>query len=301
MGGPSGTVEEIMARLAWRAHGVVTRGELLREGVTRRQIERRVEKGLLIVEFPGVYRVGHRAPSREARYLAAVKACGDGAALSGRAAAHLYGLIQGHPPPPEVIARTKREIKGIITHRRSAGVQVGLWLGIPVIAVAHTLVDLAAVLTAYMLARACHEADVKYGIRPHQVHVVLRPNAKGARDLKRVLTGEEKVMLSRLERRFLMLLRRHGMPLPETNRKEGSKRVDCRWPEHRLTVELDSYTYHRTKHAWEQDRRREREAYARGDEFRRYTESDVYNNPEPVLRELTALLTARPGAEARRA
>jgi hypothetical protein len=39
--------------------------------------------------------------------------------------------------------------------------------------------------------------------------------------------------------------------------------------EWRLTVELDSYRYHGSRHAWELDRRREREAYARGDDCRR--------------------------------
>jgi hypothetical protein len=72
--------------------------------------------------------------------------------------------------------------------------------------------------------------------------------------------------------------------------------VDCRWPEHRLTVELDSYRYHRSRYAWEQDRRREREAYARGDGFRRYAYGDVFDDPEAMLAELRALLgrSARP-------
>jgi hypothetical protein len=51
-----------------------------------------------------------------------------------------------------------------------------------------------------------------------------------------------------------------------------------------LTVELDSYTYHASRDAWEQDRRREREAYARGDEFRRYTWGDVFKTPAPIMR-----------------
>jgi hypothetical protein len=67
--------------------------------------------------------------------------------------------------------------------------------------------------------------------------------------------------------------------------------VDCRWPEHRLTVELDSYRFHNSRHAWEQDRRREREAHARGDEFRRYTWSNVLEDPRLMLRELRGLLT----------
>jgi hypothetical protein len=46
-----------------------------------------------------------------------------------------------------------------------------------------------------------------------------------------------------------------------------------------LTVELDSYTYYRSRYAWEQDRRREREAYARGDQLRRSTYGEVSQRP----------------------
>jgi hypothetical protein len=57
-----------------------------------------------------------------------------------------------------------------------------------------------------------------------------------------------------------------------------------------LSVDLDSYRYHSSRHAWEQDRRREREARARGDEFRRYTYGDVSEQPRLMLQELRELL-----------
>lgn len=127
---------------------------------------------------------------------------------------------------------------------------------------------------------------------PDQVEAVLArlPTRRGAGTLRRILHGAQPVTLSRLEQRFLNCLRTENLPLPETNRPAGGRRVDCRWPEHRLTVELDGYRYHRSRHAWESDRRREREAYARGDEFRRYTWADVVENPTLMLRELHALL-----------
>jgi hypothetical protein len=56
-------------------------------------------------------------------------------------------------------------------------------------------------------------------------------------------------------------------------------------------VELDSYRFHSSRHAWELDRRRDREARARGDELRRYTWGDVFGQPEPMLAELRTLLT----------
>ena len=95
-------------------------------------------------------------------------------------------------------------------------------------------------------------------------------------------------------RTFLELLREAGLPLPITNRPAGAKHVDCRWPEHGLTVELDSYRFHNSRYSWEQDRRREREAHARGDRFRRYTWSDVFEHPRQMLAELGALLAPPP-------
>ena len=120
-----------------------------------------------------------------------------------------------------------------------------------------------------------------------------RPSSPGAARLKVVLRGDAPVTLSRLERGFLELLARHGLPLPETNRPAGGHRVDCRWPGARLTVELDGYRYHHTRRAWQQDRRRDRAARARGDELRRYTWADVFEDPLPTVAELRALL--RPG------
>jgi hypothetical protein len=95
---------------------------------------------------------------------------------------------------------------------------------------------------------------------------------------------------SKLESRFLEHLRTADLDLPETNRPAGGRRVDCRWPEYRLTVELDSYRYHHSRHAWEQDRLRAREARARGDKFRPYTYGDVFEDDRFMLRELHELL-----------
>ncbi len=334
------TADEALAEMASRSHGVVTRSDLLAAGFSVHQIRQRVRRGTLIRVHRGVYRVGHAAPSRDAAYLAAVKACGPGALLAGRAAAHLWRLIRGAPPRPEVLAPGDRRVPGVIVHRARAGERArgrggdpgstspaarvrpspaaGVrpsprdrpslpdatrhldatgHLGIPVTTVPRTLVDLASSLPASELARACHEAGVLHGTTPRQVEAVLarRPNATGRRKLRRIIHGDEPVVLSRLESLFLARLRDAGLPLPETNRVAGGRRVDCRWPQRRLTVELDSYRFHASRHAWERDRQREREARGRGDEFRRYTWADVSEEPEAMLAELRSLLLARSG------
>ncbi|MGH2953796.1 MAG: hypothetical protein ACRDK9_07195 [Solirubrobacterales bacterium] len=154
---------------------------------------------------------------------------------------------------------------------------------------------MAGDLATHDLARACHEAGIRYRTSPQKVEAVLarRPNSPGAARLRQILRGDFRVTLSKLERAFLARLRQSGLPLPRTNTAAGGRRVDCHWPEHRLTVELDSYRYHGSRHAWEQDRRREREAYARGDEFRRYTYGDVVDQPHLMLSELRTLLRHR--------
>lgn len=226
--------------------------------------------------------------------MAAVKACGEGAVLCGMAAAHLWRLVQGSPPPPTVLTATNRQVRGVIAHRsRDIRQDATACRGIPVTKVPRTLVDLAGQMSEATLARACHEAQVRYRTTPDLVEAVLtrRASAPGAKALRRILRGDVKVTLSRLESGFLARLEEARLPLPVTNRPAGGRRVDCRWPAQRLTVELDGYRYHHSRYAWEQDRRREREARGRGDEFRRYSHGDVFEDPRFMLAEVRALLS----------
>jgi very-short-patch-repair endonuclease len=263
--------------------------------VTETEIRTRMRRGTLIRVHRGVYRVGHRAASVEARYLAAVWACGEGALLCGLAAAFLLGLLPGGAAPrAEVVARGERRIEGVRV-RRARGLDARdafVWRGVPVTSVARTIVDLASVLSLDALARAFHEAGIRYGTTPADVEEVLarRPKSRGRGNLRAVIHGDEPVLLSWLERRFRRLLREAGLPLPITNRPAGGRRIDCRWPDHRLTVELDSYRYHGSRHAWERDRRREREARARGDDFRRFTINDVAQH-RAMLTKLSSVLS----------
>jgi predicted transcriptional regulator of viral defense system len=290
----STTLDQKTATIASRQHGNITRDQLLEAGMSSSAIGRRVDKGQLIPQHPGVYRVGHAAPSTEATYMAAVLAAGEGALLTGRAAAHLMRLLKGAPPPPEVTATTKRRIKGV-TVRQTSNVDSRdstTHCGIPITTIARTLVDLAARLPEYELGKACHHASALYRTEPEDVEAVLarRPTSKGAATLRAILRGDKKISLSKLERRFLVLLSDNNLALPQTNEQFGGRYVDCRWPERKLTVELDSYRYHSSRHAWEQDRKRERQARARGDDFRRYTADDVFEDPRALLQELRPII-----------
>jgi predicted transcriptional regulator of viral defense system len=139
------TVDRMVAELAGRSHGVVTRRELIDAGVTPEEIRKRLAKGTLISVHRGVFRVGHAAASLESRYMAAVKACGPGSLLAGRAAAHLLHLLKRPPSLPEVLTTHHRRPNGVRVRRcRSIDVRdTTSWRGVPVTNAPRTIVDLA--------------------------------------------------------------------------------------------------------------------------------------------------------------
>ncbi len=59
------TADAIIGRIARARKGLATRKQLLGAGLSSREIQRRLERGQLVAEYPGVYRVGHAAPDHE--------------------------------------------------------------------------------------------------------------------------------------------------------------------------------------------------------------------------------------------
>ena len=172
--------------------GVVTRRQLLAAGLTRHQIDERVAAGSLIPVHRGVYRVGHAAPSADSTYLAAVYACGEQAVLGGLAATWRYGLVKGAAPRPEVIAPTRHRVPGRHVPARNCPGHAPS-AQIPTLTVPATLVDIAGRLAVDELARACHEAGVRY--RDHAAPGRRRAEAatgqQGAAGLRLVMSGDE--------------------------------------------------------------------------------------------------------------
>src|SRR5690242_15257501 len=90
--GPQTTPDARLARIAARQYGVVSRAQLYKIGFGDRAVARRVASGRLHRLHRGVYAVGHTVVPPRGRWLAAVLACGDGAVLSHRSAAALWGI-----------------------------------------------------------------------------------------------------------------------------------------------------------------------------------------------------------------
>lgn len=92
-----------------------------------------------------------------------------------------------------------------------------------------------------------------------------------------------------LERRFLHLVRRAGLPLPETGVMLNGFKVDFHWPELGLVVETDGLRYHRTPAQQARDRERDQAHTAAGLTPLRFTHAQVARDPDGVARTLIAV------------
>lgn len=87
---------------------------------------------------------------------------------------------------------------------------------------------------------------------------------------------------SDLERNFLRLCQRYGLPAPEVNVRIGSREVDFLWREARLVVETDGYRYHRGRQAFEDDRARDLDLRSQGYDVLHFSYRQVTEEPERV-------------------
>ncbi|UJA21158.1 hypothetical protein HJD18_13670 [Thermoleophilia bacterium SCSIO 60948] len=293
MGHQSDNADAIIAKIAERQLGLVTLRELLKEGVSKKAIRVRLARGSLMRCYPGVYSVGAPPTTTAAKYLATVLACGKSSRVSGLAAAWLLSLVSRAPPAPEITAPRLRRLDGVATHRsRLTGSRhTTLVDGVPTSRPAVALVECADRLEEVELSRAVHKALVKK-VNEESFRAALadRPNSRGRARLEAVFRGDQPMVLSELERRFVELVGEAGLPLPVANRKLEGRFVDCRWPAHRLTVELLGFQFHNSRQAWEGDHARRREARARGDRFRTLTHDDVMVHSDATISEISELL-----------
>ncbi|HEX5928579.1 MAG TPA: hypothetical protein VFY48_04220 [Solirubrobacterales bacterium] len=89
----------------------MARRQLLALGFNAREIEHRVARGRLHLVMRGVYAVGWPQLAPKRHWMAAVLACGDGAALSHRSAAAFWGVGAEARGRIDVSVRRRCELK----------------------------------------------------------------------------------------------------------------------------------------------------------------------------------------------
>ena len=163
---------------------------------------------------------------------------------------------------------------------------------------ARTILDLAADSDPRRLERAIDQAVTDELLDPRALRAVLDrcPATRGSGRLRSMLDsadGHSTVTESRLEERFLKLVRDAGLPPPALNVRIGRMRVDAVWQQARVAVELDGYRWHRTRGRQESDRRREAALRGLGYTPLRYSAGQVIDQPLAVVADVAAALSKR--------
>jgi very-short-patch-repair endonuclease len=302
---------------------MVTLRQLDAIGIRGTSVKRRVANGGLVRIYRGVYAVGHVQRTREARWMAAVMACGRGCFLSHLDAAALWRIYDSRASAIHVltvarsarrlpgasaihvltVARSARRLPGIKVHRarRLDPADVTTKDGIPVTTVARTLVDLTDVLPSDRILRAIREAEYLTLLDTDTLTAAVQ-RATGRRRLTKLTKAIERhrpgqIVREELEHRFLELVHAAGLPDPETNVKVKTRlrtyEVDCLWRREGVAVELDGRAAHARAAAFEEDRARDAALTATALRPLRFTWRRVTEEPEDVLAELKATLSGR--------
>lgn len=254
---------------ASRQHGVVTRQELLADGVSERQIERFLRISVLGVAYRGVYVVGHDALSRTGRRGVELAVCGPTSFLSHWTAFDAHGVRCHHDGDIHVTTRNDIRLRqGATCHRSGTAVYEDVVVidGQRVSTIPRGLVDLAAIgVDRFVLANLLHEAAFYHALDPT---LLIRTLARGARragcvEVRRAAEMHASGSVgtrSELEHRLLLQLLADGAPEPVVNglvrlrpggftlvqRRRRTRRLavdeiepDLFWPRLRFVVETD--------------------------------------------------------------
>jgi hypothetical protein len=308
-----------VSRLFAGQHGVAGRRQLADSEVSRGVVRRALTAGRWVELQPRAYVVAGAPETYEQRLLAAVLASTD-AAATHRAAARLHQMPGFDTAPVEITAhyrdRRRQPLTGVIRHystllppRHRKTLHA-----IPTTTVARTLFDLCAVVHPGRAARAVDNCLARKWVTLPALWRVLDELAVQGRNgtcaLREILTelGDGYVApASELERLFMDLLRRSGLPAParEVDLRDADKwngRVEFVYREQRLLIEIDSRLHHTALLDVEHDDERDNAFVSQGFRVLRFKYKKLKHKPPGVERIIRRALRASPaGPGGRRA
>jgi Protein of unknown function (DUF559) len=280
---------------------VVSHEQLVRFGLSPRSIERRLAAGRLLALHRGVYAVGHARLGLDGRHWAAMLALGDEAFVSHASAAHAQGIRATRSAIVDVSVRGRGGRKrhaGIRVHRPRSlpDDEVTALRGLPITTPARTILDIAGALRPKQLENALNLAELEARMDFTELHALLAryPRRPGTASLKAQLEAYQGPVdtRSKLERLVYELCDSHGLPRPVANCGIEGRERDFYWSHRRLVVEADSFRWHRTPSALNDDRERDVELTLAGYTVLRFTYEQVTRRPRYVVRAILFALGA---------
>jgi len=291
--------------LAGRQQGRIAWAQLRKLAVPRVTIHDWVEQGYLHPRLPGVYAVGHAAPSIEGDLAAALLYAGPGAMLSHGTAAWWFGLIDGRPSTIHVSTpRRCRSLRGIRVHERR-GHERAWHNRLPVTTVAQTFLDFATTASLNRVRTLLANAEYHHLLDVEEVDPLLGRGRPGSTKLREALKRHQPRLAyarSPVEVAFFELCEEFGLPLPEVNARIEGWTIDFFWRKEGVVVEVDPYGNHHTPAQIDRDRRKDLALRGRGLVVLRYSRDQVETARPAIASDVTAALaqqrrvTRRPAA-----
>jgi Protein of unknown function (DUF559) len=294
-------VREARTRRLLRAqHGAAHLDQLRATGWTPAEIKTRVRRSEWHRRYRSVFIVGDPALLPLAGHSAALLSLGSRALLSYRTATELWALVRalaGRPIDVSVIAEAVRPRPYVRAHLLSHldPKDIRVRHNLRVTSPARSLIDFAAEASANELLHALGEAVAHNLTNETELTDALTrvpANHPGAKTIKAILIEPDLIRTRSLaERHLLPLIIAAGLPRPLVNVYIEGELVDLTWPEHKLIVELDGYKWHKSRQAFENDRRRDAKLVAAGYRVIRVTWHQITEQSHLVIARIAQALT----------
>jgi len=221
--------------------------------------------------------------------MAAVLACGDGAALCRWSAAALLKMTKARRGPVDVLVRRKSGLRRpgihVRTHTALPDSDLTNRFDVPVTTPVRTLIDLATEAPPRQLERLINEADKRDLVDPESLRAALDGYAgqPGVKALRALLDRHTfRLSDTDLEVLFRPLATAAGLPAPLTKQIVNGFEVDFHWPDLGLVIETDGWRYHRTPAAQSRDALRDQVHTASGLTPLRFSHYQVKYEPAHV-------------------
>lgn len=244
--------------------------------------------------LPRVYRFAAVPSTWHQRAMAAFLWAEDGAALSHRAAAALWGLEGVGRGGVEVLVPTTRRVRHRAVKVHSTRILLRRDMrrveGIPVTAPERTLIDLAGVVDECTLEFALEDALRRGLTTPQRVRRRLEElggkGRAGTKQLRRLLdVRQARPAESGLEVRVERFLRARGLARCFVRQYEAwdgerRRRLDWAAPDQMVALEAHSWRHHAGRADWSRDQARNAGLEALGWRFVYVTRDDVDDSPD---------------------
>lgn len=295
-------VEKTVRDLAGHQHGLVTRVDLWRLGITRHEIDGNIDRGRLDVVHPGIYNLDSVPPTWKTMVLGGVLSAGQLALASHRCAAALWGFdaVYGSTIEVTVPYLKSPEPDRVLVHRTRRSNPEGLVDGIPTTTPERTIFDLAPILPARVLEKAARSA-VHAGLTTSALldEEVGRSGGRGVAGTRRMrwlvqtLAADRSGSASEIDLKYIIFDSPIPRPIQQLRiqRPDGSSAYpDFAWTDLKRIVEADGFVAHGSPEQLQEDLRRQNDLMDLGWEIRRFTATEIREHPLRVQSEIVRFI-----------